>query len=163
MTAAGLTSLYDTRNGFLLCDQCHDLFHAFLWTVDSERKVVVSGALSANVPELAAFAGKQLFPDDGAAAALVALNRPLPGVWAWHFQAYERAATARHAEAALKLFSCARCKRRYVQKWRKDKHEVMCTAAAVPPKHFLTPAGKMGLAAAAGGGGGAGGGGSGAS
>ena len=161
MATAGLANLYDTCNGFLLCDQCHDFFDAYLWSVDSEQVVVMSNALTANVPSLAAFSGKQLFPDNTAASLVARMNRPLPGVWVWHFQAFKSATAARHANAALKLFDCSRCKKRYVQEWRKDKHEATCTAVRVPAKHYFTPATKQGSAASGGGGAGAGGGGGG--
>jgi len=156
MTAAGLVDLYDPRNGFLLCDQCHDFFDAYLWSVDSELKVVVSDALATYVPSLSAFVGKQLFSDDDAASLVARTNRPLPGLWLWHFQAYKRTTAARHTEAALKLFECSRCRKRYVHEWRKNKHEATCTAAGVPAKHFYTPArkGGDGGSGAAGGGGG---------
>ena len=146
MVAAGLASVYDTCNGFLLCDQCHDFFDAFLWSVDKDRKVVVSGALAANVPALAGFAGKQLFPDEEGASLVSVNNRPLPGVWAWHFEAYRKTTAARRAKAALELFACGRCQKRFVQQWRRDDHESVCLAAQVPAKHFTTPARKAGLA-----------------
>jgi len=161
MATAGLANLYDTCNGFLLCDQCHDFFDAYLWSVDSEQVVVMSNALTANVPSLAAFSGKQLFPDNTAASLVARMNRPLPGVWVWHFQAFKSATAARHANAALDLFDCSRCKKRYVQEWRKDKHEATCLAVRVPAKHYFTPATKQGSAASGGGGAAAGGGGGG--
>lgn len=146
LKAAELSSLYDTCNGFLLCDQCHDFFDAYLWSVDSELKVVVSDALAANVPDRAAFKGKQLFADAPASPVAVR-HRPPPGVWAWHLKAFEKATTSRRAEAKLKLFDCSRCKKRFVTEWRKNKHENTCTAASVPAKHFFTPAPKAGPAA----------------
>jgi hypothetical protein len=137
---AGILSLYQPCNGFLLCDGCHDFFDAFLWSVDSERKVVVSGALAAHVPRLAGFAGKQLFPDDAAASDTVRRNLPLPGVWAWHFRAYERTTAARRDTAALKVFHCSRCEKSYALERRKDAHQSLCTATKVPPKNYATPA-----------------------
>ena len=123
----------------MLCDQCHDFFDAYHWSVDSERKVVVSAALMAFVPETAGYVGKQLFPDAGAASPLAELNRPLPGLWAWHFKTYGRAREARHAEVADKLHFCGKCNKPYVQEWRRDKHQKTCTAEKVPTKHFFTP------------------------
>lgn len=55
LVATELYDFYDIRNGFLLCDQCHDFFDAGLWSVDAERKVVLSEALIADVRRLAGF------------------------------------------------------------------------------------------------------------
>ena len=128
MIAAGLVSRFDVRNGFLLCDQCHDFFDAYLWSVDSERNVVVSAALMAFAPATAGYAGKQLFPDEGTATPLVAFNRPLPGLWAWHYATYGRARRARHAEARDRLHFCGKCNKPYVRPSSQMTHEDTCTA-----------------------------------
>lgn len=128
MIAAGLVSRFDVRNGFLLCDQCHDFFDAYLWSVDSERNVVVSAALMAFAPATAGYAGKQLFPDEGTATPLVAFNRPLPGLWAWHYATYGRARQARHAEARDRLHFCGKCNKPYVRPSSQMTHEDTCTA-----------------------------------
>ncbi len=123
MKAAGLANLYDTCNGVLLCDQCHDFFDEFLWSVDSEGKVVVSAAFAASVPSMARLARKVLFPDDPAPSLVARANRPLTGVWAWHFKAF----SSKEEEAALELFECGRCTKRYATKGGKDNHEATCT------------------------------------
>ena len=168
MTAAGLVDLYDPRNGFLLCTSCHGFFDSYLWSVDSEGKVELSDALAANVPSLAVCAGTVPFPDSADVPLVERLNRPLPGVFAWHYQAYQMTTAARHGKVALELFDCSRCKQRFSQEWRKNKHEPSCSAVKVSKSNFYTPAGKAGRdadgdgdgdAAAGGGGSGAGAGG----
>ena len=103
MMAAGLFNLYDTCNGFLLHDQCLSFFESFLWSVDSEGKVVMSDDMMAAVPHLAGFAGRLLFPDDAAVPAANLRQRPLPGLWAWHYQAYLKATAARQSKATATM------------------------------------------------------------
>lgn len=140
MAAAGLVTVYDPRNGFLLCDQCHDFFDAYLWTVDAEQKVVLSNALVSNVPSLAGCAGRQLFPEDATASIAYVANRPMPSVWAWHYQTFIKTTEVRHAKkVTMKMFDCRKCRRRYVKSGSRDAHEATCTAARVPAANFFTP------------------------
>lgn len=141
MAAAGLVNLYDSHNGILLCTQCHGFFDSYLWAVNSEGEVELSNALTANVPTLAIFAGKVLFPDNPEIPFVVRANRPFLGVFAWHYQAYQKTTAARHGNVELEIFDCSRCKQRFAQEWRKNKHEVTCLAEAVPKLNFFTPSG----------------------
>jgi predicted restriction endonuclease len=77
MRAAGLCATFDVRNGLLLCDKCHDYFDNYLWSIGADGRVVLSGALSGNVPSLAPTAGKKLFE-------VVTANHPQAAVWDWH-------------------------------------------------------------------------------
>jgi len=131
MADAELFSLDDLANGFLLCDQCHDCFAAYLWSVNDAGRVVLSHALTTHFPRLAGFAGKVLFPDGVDVSAAVRRARPIRSVWAWHFRAYEKATAARHGGVGLTLSACTRCDRRFVAEWRQDRHEATCTGAAV--------------------------------
>jgi hypothetical protein len=65
-------------------------------------------------------------------------------VFAWHYQAYQKTTAARHGKVELEIFDCSRCKQRFAQEWRKNKHEGTCLAETVPKSNYFTPAGKVG-------------------
>jgi hypothetical protein len=78
MESVELSTLDDPRNGFLLCDPCHDCFDHFLWSVKPGQNVVLSNALKHWMPSLVKQEGKKLF------VGVTDISLPLPSVWRWH-------------------------------------------------------------------------------
>jgi hypothetical protein len=87
----GLTSLWDTCNGVMLCGLCHEVFDQHLWYVDGDGKAVVSGVLLENDD-----GGVRKYWGERAGKALTAApaHWPAAATWAYRRDKYLGAAAA---------------------------------------------------------------------
>jgi hypothetical protein len=138
--AAGLSSVYDTRNGLVLCVSCHFFFDRGLWCIDpvNRSRMIVTQALAQRRPqEWGTRNGQPVLH-----ATPFHADWPTAQTLKVQSDFMQNQTAERHAEQAKRKFECPFCGRRYASDTSVHFTRHLLTHSGQPKgqwKYFHTP------------------------